>query len=52
MDAKIISDEQVLHRAGEQGERIGRVQVVEVDGVRYTVRFWYDLGTGRLVRVE
>ena len=40
MDYKIISDKEILHRAEfNEGPRVSRVQVVEIDGVRHLCEF-------------
>lgn len=45
----IIEDKEILHRAGEQGPRITRTQLVEVDGQRFRCNFWTN--NGRIVEI-
>lgn len=37
----IISERDVLHKVGIQGERIGKVVVTECEGVITTLKYWY-----------
>jgi hypothetical protein len=51
---KVVSDHEVLHRVGTQGERVGRIMTVQrPDGSLNEVRFVYSYsnGTVKLVRV-
>ena len=52
MQTAIISDKQVTHRADECGPRIGRVQIVEIDGKQFRCDFWVQWETQRLIRVD
>lgn len=52
MNATILSDTQVMHRADHRGVVIGRQQVIMVDGAKYRVDFWYQWETGRLHHVD
>lgn len=43
----------IQHRGGEQGPRIGRVDIVEFDdGSVKRMEFWYQWETGRLLYVR
>ena len=50
----IISDVEVLHPAGAQGDRVGRVVTIGFQGKIVTQRYWYnysDISGPVLVRV-
>jgi hypothetical protein len=52
MDVKIVSDQEILQPVRfNSGPRIGRVQIVEIDGKRHENRFWYTNG-GKLHHVD
>ena len=51
-DFTVLSDTPILHRCDAIGIRVARVQRIELRGTITEVRFWNDLSTGRLVRVE
>lgn len=51
MQTAIISDTLVPHPITfNTGPRIERVQIVEVNGKRFTINFWYQ--NGKLLRVD
>ena len=48
----VVSSKPVLHRAEERGPRIGQVDVIECDGQRFEVWYWYAWHTGELLTIE
>ena len=56
LKTRVVSTTEIMHRAGEQGPRIGKVQEVEVEsnGVKTTTRveFWYQWETGKLLYIR
>lgn len=51
MNAQIIGETQIQHRADAQGVRITKLQFVRVAGVVSVAEFWHDWQSGKLVQV-
>lgn len=52
MITKIISDNQIQHRADTQGVVISRQQIIEIDGKRFRCDFWTIWETGKFHHVD
>lgn len=52
MAHEIISDTPVIHRSDAKGLRIGRQQIVKINGQIFRCDYWYQWETGSLHHVD